>query len=251
MAAEFIYPTHGNYSSENNDRMINVFDTLYVQYRSSWLSLNLTLFCLQGTTSSSYQYINVQGNPILATGLYRFGTIQSYNFGINQYPTMCNLKLTKYRDNDVGLNGENFWVTSDAASSTTFQPGSSTSASITTTQSGTATGQVSVVTTTISSPTSSQTLGASSAGLSTGAQAGIGVGVALAALGILAFIASFLLLRRRRGRSNAKGEISGSALIPPGGAMYQNESYKSGMVVSGPAELENSISDGVIKHELP
>jgi len=56
--------------------MINVSDTLYLQYNSSWLALNLTLFYLEGTTSSQWQYLNVQENPILNAGTNNFDTIK-------------------------------------------------------------------------------------------------------------------------------------------------------------------------------
>jgi hypothetical protein len=255
MAAEFIYPARGNFSAENNDKMINVFDTLYVQYRSTWPSLNLTLFCLEGTTSANWYYLNVQSNPILASGTFKFGTIQSYNFNINQYPTMCKFKLTKYQDNDNGLNGEDFWITSNAASATIFQPASSASSSGGTTQSAKSTGPASVLASPSSSPTTTTTQTSSSAhsGLSTGAKAGVGIGVTVAVLSVLALIFLLIWRRRRKGQSIKRNNTYEKAELPSDDTTNNLQPYKhkvDSMEGAAPVELEAHHKPPV-QHELP
>ena len=269
MAAEFIYPTRGNFSDENNNQMINMFDTLYVKYNSSWSSLNLTLFCLDSTTSTQWQYLDVQGNPILASGTYNFGTIQAVNFDINQYPTNCHFKLTEYGNNDDALNGESFWVTSDAALSTTFQP---TSTAITsgsgaaTTQSAKSTGLASVAASTSSSRTSTSSLttnpttspAPASSGLSTGAKAGIGVGVAAAVLIISALLFIIWHMQRKaqtneQNNAHEKPELPGSTLGVADAEMHTPNNfqpYKHEMEGSRWAELEGAQHGPSYRHEL-
>ena len=207
MAAEFIYPTRGNFSDENNNQMINVFDLLYVEYNSSWVSANLTLYCYIGDPGLTWQYTDAAGNPLLASGTYRFGTIHTIGFAINQYPTNCHFKMS-----DAGadvLNGETFWITSNAASSTTFQPSLnaiSTGSGAAITQSAKSTGPASIgVSGTQSSSHAFATSQAnnnstteSSHGLTKGAVAGVGVGITLFGLAAIAALVYIWLTWRKR-----------------------------------------------------
>nr|POE47935.1 hypothetical protein CFP56_01263 [Quercus suber] len=204
MSAGFIFPPNGNFSIESNNQTINAFDTLYIQYSSSWSALNLTLFCTESTTDLNYWYWNVPSNPISPAGTYAVGTIESAGSGTAQYPTTCHFKLTQYGDNDNGISGEVFSVTSQAASSTTYQPTSSSAASTqaasSTTHQPTSTSAASLSDATTSPTTTLSSAAASAVGLSTGAEAGIGIGV-VAAIFILAAIA-FICFRRRQKRKS-------------------------------------------------
>lgn len=264
--ATFVYPPKGNFSTANGNRMINTFDVLYIEYESSWDRLNLTLFCLQGTTSTTYQYLNVEGNPILGDGLYRFGDIESRKFNIPQYPSECHFKLTKFGDNAIALDGGHFFVTSDAASSTTFQPSSTSSAASTQGIGSSAPAKASAAATSSaasasSSSSASSTASGSSAnsgggGLSTGASAGIGVGVAA---GVILFaVLAFILIKRRRRTPNEiapteKPELPADSVVksqdmkygPNPGGVYNHE-----MEGVSRAELENPQQPHAQRHEL-
>jgi hypothetical protein len=192
MAAQIIYPPLGNFSAANNGQMINVYDVLYIQYTSTWPSLNFIFFCLRDATSTQYFYVNAPSNPILASGTYKFGSIQAAGFSFDQLPVGCHFMLSDPSNGADALNGQGFYVTSNSASSTTFQPATATAGpgATTTTQGGTRTSGVAASTSTSTTTPSS--------GLSTGAKAGIGVGVAVAVLLISALLFVIWHMRQRQ-----------------------------------------------------
>jgi hypothetical protein len=276
MAAEFIYPTRGNFSLENNNQVINVFDTLFVQYSSTWRALNLTIFCLEGATSTQYEFLNVPGNPILASGIYKFGTIDAVGFDISQYPTKCSFKLTKYGDNDSALGGEEFWVTSNAATSTTYEPTptATAAATTTTTQSVMTTGTVGIAASTSSgNPSQTDSPANTSSGLSAGAKAGIGIGAAAVSLLILALV--FIIFRQRRKKTaqanghgfqlentaantgvnpSEKVELPGDTYRVADPEMHsvpyhQQHDYQTSL--SGRTELDGAEPNSPVRYELP
>ncbi|KAI0140279.1 hypothetical protein BJ166DRAFT_598109 [Pestalotiopsis sp. NC0098] len=230
MATEFVYPPGGNFSTANDDRYLNVFDDLYIEYTSSYTSLNITLFCLRTTTSTAYQVFNAEDNPLTGSGMYHFGSIQSHNVEIYQFPSRCHFKLTDSGNNDDALSGEGFEVSSDAASSTTFSPSSSSTSTATSTSasSGTvASVQATTTDATTAAPTSSSSSSSSSStlsssptatasqasstpqpsvGLSTAAAAGIGVGAAAVVLVLAAML--FMFFRKRRKTATAGPDMS-------------------------------------------
>lgn len=240
--ATFIYPPQGNFSAVAPSGDVNIYDTLEITYNSTWPALNLTLFCLSGSTATDYQYWNVKGNPILASGTYQLDSIDDVGFDIYQFPTNCSFKLTKYGDNDVAVGGKDFRLISKEGTSTTYSMASTTSGTSYATQ--TDTGDLGPVTKSISA---SATAGSSStdspnsvssssststsnpdpvaaeAGLSTGAKAGIGIGVAVVALVIA--VLCFMVLRLRRRAQQPKSEEK--AKIVPDVPVYPSpQDYK-------------------------
>lgn len=214
--ASFIYPPRGNFSAVAPSGNVNIYDTLEITYNSTWSALNLTLFCLSGSTATDYQVWNVKGNPILASGTYQLESIDSVGFDIYQFPTNCSFKLTKYGDNDIAVGGKDFRLVSEEGTSTTYRMTSTSSDSAYTTQ--TATGDLGPVTKSTSTSatagsisssdpnsTSSPTVTSTSTpepvteatGLSTGAKAGIGIGVAVVILVIAVLCFMVLRLRKR------------------------------------------------------
>ncbi|KAF2997739.1 hypothetical protein E8E14_003990 [Neopestalotiopsis sp. 37M] len=262
MAAEFVYPTRGNFSTENNNRMINSFDDLYIEYTSSWSALNLTLFCLRDATTSDFSVFNAEDDPIAASGIYHFGSIYSLDSTIGRVaPERCNFKLTRYGDNDDALNGQNFWVSSDPTLPATYSP-TSTSTTSATASASPATNTITQTTDTATVPSSSSSSPAATAtqasaphkssGLSAGAAAGIGVGVALGVL-IMAVAILFMFFRRRKAARAAPGE---STETPPSEAtkseyysQHQQQDPQE-MEATSPAELEHGQSVPVHRHEL-
>jgi hypothetical protein len=267
MGAEFLYPAKGNYSTENDGQMINVYDQLYLEYTSDWPSANLTFYC---AVSSSIYFVPYGENPLADSGIYYFGPVKQLILVINEWPIVCNYKLTEVGGSD-SLDGQQFWVTSNAASSTTFSPTvtSTTSAS---TRTSTSTQTTDTTTTVLSSSASSSAVTATQAatetqtstpstspGLSAGAAAGIGVGVGLAVF-ILAAAILFMFLRRRKAARAASPDVP--AENPPSDAIKSENAAKpeyysqhqqqdpQEMEAISPAELENGQSVPAVRHEL-
>ncbi|TAQ89175.1 hypothetical protein B7494_g2471 [Chlorociboria aeruginascens] len=112
----------------------------------------------------------------------------------------------------VPMNGYNFNDVADVASSSASTTSSSSSSSTALANSGSTSSGPSNT----SSPSSTPV-----AVLSTGAKAGIGIGVALGALGLIGILATFLLLRRNKKKAQAgPSQPMAQPRLPPGGPGY-------------------------------
>lgn len=258
MAAEIVYPTRGNYSLENSNRMISIYDTLYIQYNSSWDALTLTLYCLQNPTAGLWYYHDFPS--LSGSGTFKVGSVQAVGLDvyINQYPTNCHYRLARPPTLNELINGESFWVINNAASPTTFQPTTATT-SISTASTPITT---STTTTTSSSASSSSTSTAQpSRGLSTGAKAGIGVGVTATVLILAALL--FIIWRMRRKTQMNRQE---SPLPQDNKYLPRDSTYEKAELPVGPLREQNfrpykhepqeqpvfyELEDARRRHELP
>jgi len=266
--ATFIYPQNGTYFPDRTAGNVNTYDTLDVVYESSWEKLNLTLFCLTGSTSSDYKFWNVRGNPILPSGTYEIRSIDSIGFNIYQYPTICHFKLTEYGNNSNALSGQVFDVVSEEGTSTTFRQSSTASGTTDSTQVATS-GDVgtiatsrSVTATTSGSSTATslptQSVAAeSSSGLSIGAKAGIGAGIAVVVVLIAALSAIVFVLRKKACRnkpvSSPDNVKEDKPELPAYSAVGHNEStrYYGSHEAGGSSRAEMEASQRQEKHTRP
>lgn len=212
MTIEFIYPTRGNFSLEHSIvQPVNVYDILYFQWNSTWQQVWIGLFCYDSGNIWGQQYVS-------GCGTYEWGAIR--NPSGNNPNISCAFQIRNAGGNSPAgqdtLNGESFSITTNAASSTTFQPDSTPSCSATTstqsTQSTISSGKNAQ--STISPDTTTQST--TSPRLSTGAIVGISMGAVVAFLTISALLLIIWWMNQKlqASRPTQHGGITKSARAP-------------------------------------
>lgn len=227
----FVWPIDGNFANiVPSGTTVNMFDTLEIDYSSTWSALNFTLFCQIGDVSTDYGVWQAPSNPMAASGTYRLTSIYTAGFDIVKFPTECAFRITEYGDADTYNAGQFFQVVSQPGTSTTYEststataassssasqssgtPASATSTSGTTASassgsSSSASASSTSTSSSSSSPATTITPVAQQSVLSTGAKAGIGVGVAAVVLIIAALCFVVFRLRRRHRKLAAAPE---------------------------------------------
>lgn len=269
----FLWPPNGSFAYAVSSGSVNIFDTLEIQYTSTWSALNFTLFCQIGDVSTDYGVWQAPGNPMSPTGIYRLASIYTAGFDIVKFPTECAFRMTEYGDANTYNAGQFFQVISDPGVSTTYLPtststtgaasqSSSTSegtASSTNPSSTQTTNSVGVDSTPIVSSSSSTITSVSStnnataipsssstttipvsqqATLSTGAKVGIAIGFILTAA-LVAGLCFLLFGLRRRITAKRRSATHGSIHLRKESPGYINlEHHKTKNMYTGMQELE-------------
>ncbi|ETI25492.1 hypothetical protein G647_02265 [Cladophialophora carrionii CBS 160.54] len=191
--ALFVYPTLS--------MTLNNIDEVQLGYRSVWGSVNLTVFCEMGEASNEFSLARM--NKLQSNGTYAIAPIQA-GMQIPHFPTYCNFMLCDAENSTDYTTGAGFTMISTKGIATTYALAVTQAA--TTSPSG-VNSPISTVSHTestltgaaaVTSSTAVQTAVPSSSHsdvLSSGAKAGIAIGVIL---GVALIVAAFCFIRIKR-----------------------------------------------------
>lgn len=186
-------------------------DAVTVSYISNIKNASLWTFCREGKNGADVVFKGRIDEAAPMNGS------QEVRINFNTNSDNCWFNLRNNDEDGTGFNSPRFSLSSDERSQTTLgleqetaqttSAPPSTSETTTSTSISTSSGETSEPTRDgDSGPEATNSDSAGDSGLSTGAKAGIGVGVALGVLGIAAFIGVFFMLRRRRERNGPGSE---------------------------------------------
>ncbi|KAL2207776.1 hypothetical protein CC79DRAFT_1397249 [Sarocladium strictum] len=186
-------------------------DAVTVSYISDIKNASLWTFCREPKEGSEDETEVIFKGKIEEAAPMNGSQEVRINFNTNA--DQCWFNLRDNDDDGLGFNSPQFSLSSDERSQTTLGLGESEAS---TTALPATFETTSVVSSTAASETTSEgnsqdnqdenNDSSSSDGLSTGAKAGIGVGVALGVIGIVAFVAVFIMLRKRKANNDAGTE---------------------------------------------